>query len=368
MGEKRVVRVQEEPRWKWLAAPTAILALAATAMFATVSSTAAAILVGVLIGYVRSKAHSTTSLVDVELEDGELRFAKRPHLSGRRLLGARAGAEPEQILLTADDGSIMTVRTISPEAARDLLRAIRPPRTSVSGRVPGLGDLFTFAITVALFSVGIVLAAAPIAWPLALALPLAAAAWVRSMRQVVAGDDGIEVRRRGQRRFVPYADIARIDAESVVLRSGEVVALGTDPWLAAFDPGAKAADADLIERARAGLARSVETGASRTAPELEGALAAADAHGQEGFREVAIPEEDLFRLLDRPDVSAADRSRAADLLRQRVAPAELRLRIADLASSSAREETRQTLFRIAAPEAEEVEAPQSASALAVTRK
>jgi len=102
----------------------------------------------------------------------------------------------------------------------------------------------------------------------------------------------------------------------------------------------------LEEEVRRGVACAVEN-ATQIGPSLESALAS-PSDGPGRFRDVSIPEEDLWQLLERHDTKLDLRTRAAELLRGRVAPGELRIRVAELARSSAAGDTRDALYRIAA--------------------
>ena len=349
--ETVTVVVHREPRWKWLAVPTLMIALGATCLAASVSLPWAGFLLAGIFGYLRSKAHGTSSRLMLEVTNGDLVIEAAPNLSGRHLLHAVQGAEPEQLVFTGDDGSTLEVRARNAAEASSLLSALRRPGTVVSGRVPALGDLIALTVATLALSAAIFVVAPPILWVLGIAAPAAMVAWIRSLQQIIAGKDGIVVRslrNRARRRFVPYAEVARVADRAVVTKNNEVIPLAPDVITAAFDPSRRISVSALEEEVRRGVA-CAEENAKHAGPSLESALASpSDVHG--GFREVSIPEEDLWQLLERHDTTLDLRTRAAEVLRGRVAPAELRIRVAELARSSAHVDTRDALYRIATEE------------------
>jgi hypothetical protein len=358
MPETLTFDVYEEPRWKWLAGPTAVMALGAACLGASVSLYWVGILAALLVGYLRAKMHDTSGRIRFEVTGGELVVKGRPKVSGKRLLDVRRGGEPEQLVLTGDDGTRLEVRARTEKEASAVLAAVRRPGTVVAGRVPAFQDLIALAATTLVLSVAIVFVAPPIAWALALAAPAAIAAWVRNFKEVVAGKDGIAIhsrREHGRRRFISYADIARVTDDAVVTKDGEVVNVVPDLFLAAFDPSSRASARELVEEIRRGVAEA-EASPRSAEPNLESALAGAVASHEAGFRETSIPNEDLWRLLERHDTPLETRTRAAELLRLRVPPEEVRIRVAELALSSARQETREALLRVASEEEEEADA------------
>jgi hypothetical protein len=184
-----------------------------------------------------------------------------------------------------------------------------------------------------------------------LAVMLALFVYLNLPGYVLIGADGVHVDVREGPRFVPFAEIRRIEpyAESVMgkrmigvvldlIGEGDVkIPLGEDQF------GAADRVEKLTARLRAAHDRFASTVQSALEPQLasEGRTAAewADAlrrigeGAAAGPRVAAVPAEKLWRIVEDPRASALDRAGAATALRSSLdAPGRSRIRIAAKAS------------------------------------
>ncbi len=331
-----VVDTYKEPSWKYLAVPTTSLAAAATVLLVSHYSYFSLVLFGAFIGFLRASSTTHVPKVHLRVEDGELYVGdgKQP----TRLLDARQGIEPEQLVLSKDDGSTLVVRASNQGKVAAVLDALRPRGTAVSGRLPTLLEMAPLVAVTVASSVALVALAPPIAWLLAAVLPIAVAAWLRGLQQIVAGTDGIELRSRRGRRFVPYVAIERVESERVVLKSGELLTLAPDLLTSAFDPSTRRAAQRVLD--------CVQVGTTQPPASALPVLDAPQTHGA-NYRDGSLPDAALWDIVERSDAEPELRARAAELLRVRVEAPELRVRIADVVQATARSETRDELLRIA---------------------
>lgn len=275
---------------------------------------------------------------------GTLAAGREGLYAGERLLVPRArvrGALPTRhrdmgdvLLLLTDSGPLLidvdradTTRRLAGALELDAERR----RTEVRYPTP-MGILIAVAVASSLLLAGLVSALWPNApAPIAMALvPLAAIMLVETT--LTLGDDGVSLRTLGRERFIPYADVANVNAAEsanahqrvapqLEMRSGRGVKLGRPPALQSRS-GVQIDEA-VLDLLREGL-ESYRTRAER-APVLPLSLSAqstgspadrvraltAKDHDDGAYRRSATDKDALRRAVDEPTLSPRLRAEAA---------------------------------------------------------
>jgi hypothetical protein len=198
------------------------------------------------------------------------------------------------------------------------------------------------------------------------AIALGGAALFRRGSQVEVGLDGVLVKGTSRTRFFAYRDLdaARVDGSDLELVRGDRVVLrvqlhGED---ARKRSGVLARIRDAIDRVKEGRgAVSAQLVSSATPDELVRA-----AGGAAEYRAAALTRDQLWALVEGPEVDGKARCAAAEAL-ARTSGAEERVRLRVAAEQCAAPEVRVAIERLAAEDALTIDATTSAAANSLRR-
>ncbi|MBX3210252.1 MAG: hypothetical protein KF764_34790 [Labilithrix sp.] len=177
----------------------------------------------------------------------------------------------------------------------------------------------------------------------------------RLTTRLIVGTDGIVVRAGGSLRQISLASVTRVTYAGP---DGIVVEQGSESLVLRFvGAGAEAKADDFIERVEAGRARldvrpdpvaSLLASAARSTSEWLVELRRLRDAGA-GYRGAAVPDEELWRVVESPALDARARAGALAALGPRIDD-EGRVRIAQIAGATARRDVRAALDAAAAGE------------------
>lgn len=180
----------------------------------------------------------------------------------------------------------------------------------------------------------------------------------RLTSRLVIGADGLVVRANGALRQIPHASVRKVStqpaADSVVeLVSGDVLTLrfvgsGAKEKSHAFAARLEEGIAK-VDRAPAPLVALLQPAGRRTAEWLEEVRRVTK---ETGYRGAAIPDEELWRVVESAGADSGARAGAAAALRARLDEAG-RARIAELAGATAQRDLKASFEAAAAGESEE---------------